>query len=208
MARQPSSISRKKKGAGICAVSLLCLWTLHAVADEPDYDLTNLTTKQLKGLKKNPLPVFSKTAGLGVVELEKGEKARWNQDAVVLIKVLGVLGWASSSSINLKEGDVFVNVGPTVVKVGDSELKKGEYALYSAKKFKKVTLLELGEKSKEAEPAKPEIDPEILAASKRTQAKSILKSNKSAGKQRLEAIVNEFEGTAAAKEAQKLLKEE
>lgn len=195
----------QKMLAGLCAVSLLGLWTLHAVADEPDYDLTNMATKQLKALKKNPLPVFSKNAGQGVVELEKGEKARWNQDAVVLIKVLG---WASSSSINLKEGDVFVNVGPSVVKVGDTELKKGEYALYSAKKFKKVTLLELSEKPKDAEPAKPENDPETLAASKLTQAKSILKSNKSAGRKRLEAIVKEFGGTEAAAEAQKRLKEE
>ena len=102
-----------------------------------------MAIKQLKELEKNSFLVFSKNAGRGVVELERGTTARWNEDAVVLVKVIG---WASSSSIKLSVGDVFVNVGPSIVKVGDSELKTGEYALFTGQELKEVTLKELARK--------------------------------------------------------------
>ena len=55
--------------------------------------------------------------------------------------------------------------------------------------------------------AKPtESDPEKVASNKLTLAKKLLNTNKSAAKKRLEEIVNDFEGTAAAKEAEDLLK--
>jgi hypothetical protein len=49
-------------------------------------------------------------------------------------------------------------------------------------------------------------DREKVAANKLSLAKSLLQSNEDAARKRLEEIVKDFQGTAAAQEAEKLLK--
>ena len=127
----------------LCAVSIVVSSQAIVRGDEPDVDFTQHQMKKLRALRKTPFPVYSKTAKKGVVKVEPGNRAIWNDDAAVY---LGDLGWTYNSSINLWNGFVFVNVGPSVVKVGSLELEKGEYAAYGNGKFQKETLAELAGK--------------------------------------------------------------
>ena len=133
-------VTRFLRALFLLSVPGLLLWSTRSIrADEPDIDLTNMEIKKLKDLKKFPLPVFAKTEGKGVVKLKEDTRASWSGDTLVYI-IGGQLGWTAESTIKLRDGFVFVNVGPSPVKVEDVEIKKGEYALYDGKKFRKVTL--------------------------------------------------------------------
>ena len=126
-----------------CTLNLIVSTRARAAADEPDRDLIKRETEKLKELKLTALPVYSETAGKGVVKLENGDTLSWNKEALVFHPTLQ---WASASSIRTNAVYVFVNVGPSVVKVGDFEVKKGEYVLFKDKKLQKKTLKELAER--------------------------------------------------------------
>ena len=128
----------------LCAGCIVVAGHVVVRGDEPDVEFVQQQTKQLRSLGKDPFPIYSKTAGNGMVKVEPGNRASWNDDAAVF---LGDLGWTCDSSINVWDGIVFVNVGPSVVKVGSLELEKGAYCEYGSGTFQKKTFAELAGKS-------------------------------------------------------------
>lgn len=111
-------------------------------ADEPDMDLTQQIGQRLTKLKRNPLAIFARVSGKGGAEVEDGNQLRWNGATVVYMAEVGI-GWCRGCSVNVKDGDVLYNVGPSQLKLGDVELKKGDLAVFRSSTFKLTTLQEL-----------------------------------------------------------------
>jgi hypothetical protein len=94
----------------VSTIIVLHSWGIAIFADEPDVDFTQTEMKKLRELKKEPLPVLSKTRGKGSVVIQDGA-AKWNNDTAVYMRVTN---WCVGCTLRMdpKEEYVFVNVGP------------------------------------------------------------------------------------------------